>query len=896
MRIYSTDALLYKCSMTLPAVNSLPSLETINTTLRRGGVVITATQRLARHLIQQVSLQNAVVIEKPAIFSIEAWLIATWSSIEERNERPRRLLSMAESSELWRRVIEDHNATHSTFSLLQSESAAQLAARCRVALKTHQVSMAYEANRRRFQSEVDTRNFLAWLDAFDARLLRERWILLEDTYEIIAKGVEEKVSEVLFLSEEAPGPALSEVLTQCFKKATWHHSKPLETQVETHAYETRSDELAAAARWGKLAYDAGQSAVIVLIDYQRDRAELEQFLRRQFEVDGQAFTQLPVNFSRGVELSKTPMYRDLLLVLRLLSGSVSREDILAINRSPFFYWSNDAERAKLTRALFSSEGKRFSSGQALAQLSLIAPHSGLTEALTWARTERLASAKFTSSKWSELLSEFLSKAGWPGAAALDSVEYQQFEQFSDVLETIQVNPLDNEAFTLLRFVEKLNYSLSQRIFQPQTASSPLQVMFLRDTFGLSFDSARVVGAASGSLPGSPQLLSLIPWQICRDHNIRSVFEHESEAISRRLLGRLNDQSALTLSFYEAMDGLETLPSRFCAEPIQAFAPKERRFDNANPTLEELVDDVGCEAITPSTQKGGAGLLEDEAMCPLKAHLKHRLGISALPEEQIGLSAAERGALLHATLFHTFEELSSSEHLSKIGAHQKGLIVNHSVDKALASMKSHTRDRVGLEVIDLERKRLQTAVMKWLEIEGQRTISFEVIAREVSHEWEVRGLSLSFKIDRVDQLADGGRVVIDYKSKTSNSVADWIGIPIKAPQLPCYSEVIDNVTAVAVASVTSDKAGYRPLGGAIGVGKSDAASHREMEEKAGLSWSELRTQWRGELDRLLADFIQGSVVATPSSRACRYCDYAAICRSKVQNGGDDVEEADVTANV
>ena len=53
--------------MTLPAVNSLPSLETINTTLRRGGVVITATQRLARDLIQQVSLQNAVVIEKPAL-------------------------------------------------------------------------------------------------------------------------------------------------------------------------------------------------------------------------------------------------------------------------------------------------------------------------------------------------------------------------------------------------------------------------------------------------------------------------------------------------------------------------------------------------------------------------------------------------------------------------------------------------------------------------------------------------------------------------------------------------------------------------------------------------------------------------------------------------------------
>ena len=127
-------------------------------TLQRG-VVITATQRLARHLIQQVSIRQSDVIEKPAILSIESWLIETWSQIEEVSENPRRMLSNAEASELWRRVIEDHTAVKGAFSLLQSESAAQLAARCRVALKTYKVSMAYEANRKLFQSEIDTKTF-----------------------------------------------------------------------------------------------------------------------------------------------------------------------------------------------------------------------------------------------------------------------------------------------------------------------------------------------------------------------------------------------------------------------------------------------------------------------------------------------------------------------------------------------------------------------------------------------------------------------------------------------------------------------------------------------------------------------------------------------------------------
>ena len=880
--------------MTLPAVNSLPSIDTLLATLERGGVVITATQRLARHLIQEVSLRQSDIVAKPAILSIESWLIHTWSQIEEKSDDPHRMLSNAEASELWRRIIEDHTAAKGSFSLLQSESAAQLAARCRVALKTHRVSLAYEKNRRLFQSEIDTKNFLDWLDALDARLVRERWLLLEDTYDIIAKSAANKVSEVLFLSEEAPGPALSEALNQCFIKCTWHHSKALDEQLQTHAFEHRTDELVAAAQWGKSAYDAGLSAVIVLTDYQQDRAELEQYLRQQFEVDGQSFTQLPVNFSRGIELHKTPMYRDLLLLLRLLRGSVSREDILALIRSPFFYWSNQADKVTLIRALFGSEEKQFSLPKLLSQLNLMAPNSGLTEALNWIRIERVLSSKHPSSRWCELLSDFLSKTGWPGAAGLDSVEYQQYEQFSDVLESIAVNPLDNGSFPLARFVEKLNYALSQRIFQPQTESSSLQVMFLRDTFGLPFDGVRIVGAVSQALPGTPQLLSLIPWQICRDYNIRSVFEHEAELISRNLLGRLNEQAAVTLSFSMVVNGLETLPSRFCAEPGQITVERAPYPIDASLPWEELLDDTGCEAITPLAQKGGVGLLEDQALCPLKAHLKHRLGVSALCEEQIGLSAGERGALLHAALFHTFEALSSSEHLSVVAPDQQATIVINSVDKALSSIKSQTRDRVGLEIIDLERNRLNGAVLRWIEIESKRTIPFDVIAREVSHEWESHGMSLSFKIDRVDQLPDGGRVIIDYKSKTGNSLGDWTRTPIKAPQLPCYSEVIDDVVAVAVASVTSDKPGYRPIGAAMGV-RSDAAAQREMEEKAGLSWTELKRQWTDELDRLVADFIRGSAVATPSAKACRYCDYAAICRAKVHDGGDDGEEADETAH-
>jgi hypothetical protein len=472
------------------------------------------------------------------------------------------------------------------------------------------------------------------------------------------------------------------------------------------------------------------------------------------------------------------------------------------------------------------------------------------------------------------------------------VEYQQYELFSDLLDEIEVNPLDHGSLPLFRFVEKLNYSLAQRIFQPQTESSPLQVMFLRDTFGLSFQMGRVVGAVAESLPAAPQALSLIPWQICHDYNIRSVFESEPEVIARRLLGRLNQHAPTLLSFTLMIDGLEALPSRYCATPIPMPQIQSPLHMASRGTVEEILDDRGFEVATPVAQTGGVGLLEDQALCPLKAHLKHRLDISSLREAQTGLSAAERGALLHSALFYTFDELSNSEKLSGIGLNEQAAMVSHAVDRAITNIRSSTRDRVGLNVLDLERKRLQTSVANWVELERKREIPFEVIERETSYEWQSQGLTLSFKVDRVDQLSGGGRLVIDYKSKASNTLRDWTDNPIKAPQLPCYSEVIDDVVAVAIASVTGQKAGYRPLGTEIGVGRSDQSSRRELEEKGNLSWAELRNQWRIELDRLVADFIAGDTRATPSAKACRYCDFASICRAKisalVEDGAEDIE--------
>ena len=86
-----------------------------------------------------------------------------------------------------------------------------------------------------------------------------------------------------------------------------------------------------------------------------------------------------------------------------------------------------------------------------------------------------------------------------------------------LFDEIEANSLDKDPYPLTLFVSRLRSVLSEKLFQPQTEVGKLQVMGLADTTGLSFETTRVVGATSESLPSNPGLLSFIPWDICRSY-------------------------------------------------------------------------------------------------------------------------------------------------------------------------------------------------------------------------------------------------------------------------------------------------------------------------------------------------------------------------------------------
>ena len=167
----------------------------------------------------------------------------------------------------------------------------------------------------------------------------------------------------------------------------------------------------------------------------------------------------------------------------------------------------------------------------------------------------------------------------------------------------------------------------------------------------------------------------------------------------------------------------------------------------------------------------------------------------------------------------------------------------------------------------------SVLAKWLDIERQRE-PFEV--EQLEHGTQAArhgGLEFAVRIDRVDRLADGTRVLIDYK--TGNATADWRGERPDNPQLPIYALLRpDALVAVAYGRVNAGECSFiaeaeRP---AIFKPNGRRSPLEGMPDLAALT-----QVWARRIENLAADFAAGRAAVAPTVRACKSCRLHGLCR-------------------
>jgi ATP-dependent helicase/nuclease subunit B len=329
--------------------------------------------------------------------------------------------------------------------------------------------------------------------------------------------------------------------------------------------------------------------------------------------------------------------------------------------------------------------------------------------------------------------------------------------------------------------------------------------------------------------------------------------------------------------------MSPLLARFAhVEPCKDRTPtlRELLFES-RPQLELLVDDR-APPVTAGSATGGAAILELQSRCPFRAYAELRLDASALERVGIGVDPAQRGGILHEILREIWAQLQTQDALRGLSdAELEARVRDAAQRNAMRILSPDTRVRERLASLEIESAVRQ--VMALLAIERQRP-PFKVRFAETSERYSIGGLEITLRPDRIDELADGGELLIDYKLGDAHRPSDWLdrvpGRP-RSPQLPLYGLAHgERLRALAFVVLAAGKVEYRGWSDGANVAPGvDAYPPRGVKVDLGdpMDWQALQHQWRFALTRLAEQFVAGEAAVDPLRNACDTCHLSMLCR-------------------
>ena len=873
-------------------MRSTVDLSQFESFLKKELPILTPGRRLAREIISawtshQQSHQTAVF--RVPVEPVDAWLERAWHVAVEDGKLPqRRLLSAEQQAVLWQEIVRKDIARSRDFTLTQPRATA-LRAKAAWDKLSMQGGLEIPQLWSHFQFEEDCVVFARWARQFQQRLEKISGITRYQAYQQLLELPEQSKQIALYGFPEL-SPVTRRALEHLGELIVIPPNTPANAKKAPtiQCFATREDELAAASAWAyEMSLTPGKRSAIVLIDLERDRAQLEYFLRAEFECLDAQYNDLPVNFSTGMALGSTPLFRDATLALEWEVRPLLRHEWLALMRSPFFpglLVSQTHSEFKIIERLFQSGIAEISIEQTLHMLSRYAPDSALKAILLGIRSDKTHREKKSLHDWAGWIRNRLHLWGWPYREALDSIEYQQLDRLEasldglGALSTVLPPQAHEAALTLWR------QSLGNTVFQPKTPYDSVQVMGPLEAIGLEFDGIWVCGAQQGSFPRTPRLDAFLPASLQKRLDFQELNTAHLLAHAQKLLEIWCQEIVETVVSYHELD--RGLPRR----PSCLIVPAEKVVENSwfPPTrwkAPRQVEALALDERVPTLSQqhtGGSGLIKDQAACGFKAFVKHRIKVSSLGAEAFGFTAIERGILLHEMMFHLWRELSSQSELRRIAPSALPERIEQAATSAFTKLEADAerrgfsvRTRVGESCWRLERQFCVEVVSVWMEQERERSIPFTAVSLEEEAVLNLNGLELTLRPDRIDRLEDGRGIVIDYKSSAPGK-SRWIGPRPQEPQLPLYTFLDNTLKGIAFAPLTRD-GHFVPLGENLGLTSGADKDLSKQTQGWAEDWDELVSKWSSDLSLLAQAFLDGVANVDPTPGACQHCELQSACR-------------------
>ncbi len=885
--------------------------------LAQGVTVITGNARLAAALQQEfqrrAAYEGLLVWETPTIKPWNIWLRQTWEELvfDGLIESPALLLTDEQEQYVWESVIES-----SSDSILRKEATAKKAAEAWQQLINWQVN----CDEVDFDVNEDTQTFKLWVDEFEQQCEEQGWLpasrmaeqLIQcfsnepDRFsgEIILLGFDEltPLQQVLFAVIAASGDSIQWVQLAQANRAG--------NRAVRLACADNNDEITTLSRWIRQRLDQQADAQIgvVVPDLGTHRSSLvrhltESLVPRNLMAEGDE--TLPWNISLGLPLKHYPVIETAFSVLELAGGSFLLENLGPLLNSP--YLTSAAEevgsRALLDRKL-RDIGEQKVTLKNLCWLAgnadqpwhspQLAKHvCGLTE------LAKKIPGSASSAGWVKWFTEILNAAGWTKDREFNAGEYQAMEAFHKLLARFSGLQAVSERLSYSRALGLLKRLALSKIFQPRSEASSIQILGLYEAIGLQFDALWVMDLHDNNWPASPQSNPFIPLSLQRERSMPHADQARELEIAQRITERLLSAAPDIVMSYPLHKGEEQLRlSPLIHDLVEG--DKEALEISNEATWSETIQQTGhhellaadvAPALLQQRASGGSGIFKYQSLCPFRAFARYRLSATALATPQVGLDAMKRGQLFHNLLELFWRDVRDLKTLNTMDAETLGRKLDAVIKQAIDEMAKRNPEIFSPRFRQIESSRLKHLTQQWLDIERERD-DFKVADFEKEVRAEINGISVHLWIDRIDELVDGRKVVIDYKTGAV-SPSQWFGERPEEPQLPLYSMVEgEGVCAVLFGQL---KAGDMKFSGVVeqedlipGLPPARNPQLKEITER----WPQVLDDWQQTINQLAEDFRMGKADVDPKKpNTCEtsYCELSGLCRIDELRAGVSEDE-------